>query len=352
MIPDKMKAIVIPEAGVAEVREMTVPRPEAGEVLIRLRHCMICTWEQRIFKGEDVPLPFVPGHEVSGEVAYIPEKTVCDLKVGDPCVVKTFDSCGQCEYCRRGMDNLCKGKKKKRIYDGIPGSGGMAEYIAISSDRVFKLPGHPVDLEAAAFAEPLACCLHSMEQASLSFGEDVVIVGGGIMGQLHILLAKLSGARVILAEPDERRREVALSIGAHDVFNPIEKDAETEIRRLTESRGPHAVIFTVNNLNLAGDYIKILADRGRLVYYGSFHPRNDIPFNPNGIHYSEKIITGSYSPTIKAFWQATQLLGKKLIDVHPLLSEKYDMADAETAFNRALSMETFRVLIRLNGSEG
>ena len=114
---------------------------------------------------------------------------------------------------------------------------------------------------------------------------------------------------------------------------------------MTESRGPHAVIFTVNNLNLAGDYIKILADRGRLVYYGSFHPRNDIPFSPNGIHYSEKVITGSYSPTIKAFWQATQLLGKKLIDVHPLLSEKYDMVDAETAFNRALSMETFRVLI-------
>ena len=101
MIPDKMKAIVIPKAGAAEVREMTAPVPEAGEVLIRLRHCMICTWEQRIFKGEDVPLPFVPGHEVSGEVAYIPENTICDLQVGDPCVVKTFDSCGQCEYCRR-----------------------------------------------------------------------------------------------------------------------------------------------------------------------------------------------------------------------------------------------------------
>lgn len=350
MIPNKMKAIVIPRAGTTEVREMSVPVPGDGEVLIRLRHCMICTWEQRIFKGEDVALPFVPGHEVSGEVAYIPENTVCDLKVGDPCVVKTFDSCGQCEFCRRGMDNLCKGKKKKRIYDGIPGSGGMAEYIAISSDRIFKLPGRNADLEAAAFSEPLACCLHSMEQAQLSFGEDVVIVGGGIMGQLHVLLAKLSGARVILVEPDERRRGVALSIGAHDVIDPVGEDAEAEILKLTDSRGPHAVIFTVNNLKLAGDYIKILANKGRLVYYGSFHPKNDIPFSPNEIHYSEKVITGSYSPTVKAFWQATQLLGKNLIDVHPLLSEKYDMADAETAFNRALSMETFRVLIHLNGS--
>lgn len=350
MIPEKMKAIVIPSEGTAEVREMSVPVPSDGEVLIRLRHCMICTWEQRIFKGEDVALPFVPGHEVSGEVAYVPESTVCDLKVGDPCVVKTFDSCGQCEFCRRGMDNLCKGKKKKRIYDGIPGSGGMAEYIAISSDRIYKLPGEHVDLENAAFAEPLACCLNSMEQVKLSFGEDVVIVGGGIMGQLHVLLAKLSGARVILVEPDESRRKVAESIGAHDVIDPLTTDAEAEISRLTEGRGPHAVIFTVNNLKLAGDYIKILANKGRLVYYGSFHPKNDILFSPNEIHYSEKVITGAYSPTVKAFWQATQLLGKNLINVRPLLSESYGMADAQVAFERALSMETFRVMIHLNGS--
>lgn len=350
MVPDKMKAVVITKADTAEIREVAVPVPEAGEILIRLRNCLICTWEQRIFKGTDVTLPFVPGHEVSGEVAFIPEQTITDLKVGDPCVVKTFDSCGQCDYCRRGMDNLCKGKKKKRVYDGIPGSGGMAEYIAIPSDRVYRLPGHDLDLELAAFAEPLACCLHSIEKADIGFGEDVVIVGGGIMGQLHVLLAKLRGARVILAEPDEKRRKIALEAGAHDAFNPLEKDATEEILRLTENHGPQAVIFTVNNLKLAGDYINILGNAGKLVYYGSFHPGDDIPFNPNGIHYSEKVITGSYSPTVKAFWQAAQMLGKRIIDVSPLLSERYDMVDAEKAFNRSLSMETLRVLIRLNGS--
>lgn len=351
MIPEKMKAIVVTKADTVEVRELTVPAPEKGEILIRLRNCLICTWEQRIFKGADVGLPFVPGHEISGEVAFIPENTMTDLKVGDPCVVKTFDSCGQCDYCRRGMDNLCTGKKKQRMYDGIPGTGGMAEYIAISSDRVYKLPGQDLDLELAAFAEPLACCLHSVEKVDINFGEDVVIVGGGVMGLLHVMLAKLRGARVILVEPDEKRRMIALEVGADDAFNPLEKEAASEIQRLTDNRGPQVVFFTVNNLKLAADYIDILSKAGRLVYYGSFHPSDNIPFNPNSIHYSEKLITGSYSPTVKTFWQAAQMLGKRIINVKPLLSERYDMVDAETAFKRALSMETFRVLIRLNGSE-
>jgi threonine dehydrogenase-like Zn-dependent dehydrogenase len=347
MIPKTMKAVVVTAPETVEVREMTTPVAEAGEILVRLTHCLICTWEQRVFAGTDVALPFVPGHEVAGTIAHIPDGTYTDLEAGQPCVVKTFDSCGRCEFCRLGRDNLCKAPSKKRFYDGIPGAGGMAQYIAIGADRVFALPNRGVDLSLAAFAEPLACCLHSMEQAGISYGEDVVIVGGGIMGQLHAVLTRLSGARAIVVEPDEKRRKLALDTGSHAVIDPVECDVFERIRELTGGRGAHAVIFTVNNLKLAGQYIDALADAGRLVYYGSFRPKDDIPFNPNHIHYSEKVLTGAYSPTVRAFWQAAQMIGNGLIDLSPYLSERYSLAEVKQAFLRAGSMETLRVLIDL-----
>ena len=346
MITQTMKAVVVTAPRTVEIRELSTPVPGEGEVLVKIEKCMICTWEQRIFTGGDMALPFIPGHELSGTVAAIPEHTIANFQVGDRVIVKTFDSCGQCEYCYRGYDNECTGKSKKRVYDGIPGAGGMAQYIAIAANRVFKVPGE-ADLNSAAFAEPLSCCLHSMEQANIEFGEDVVIVGGGIMGQLHNVLAKLRGARTILVEPDPERRALASQMGADHVINPMEADPISVIKELTEGCGAHVVFFTVNVLKLAEDYLEALCKKGRMVYYGSFHPSGDIHFNPNKIHYSEKIITGSYSPTVKAFWMATRLLGYNLIDVTPFLSKHYPLSESQQAFEDALSPKTYRVLIDL-----
>ena len=349
MIPETMKAIVIDRPSHAEVRTLATPRPAAGQILVRLEKVLICTLEQRTFAGNGMPLPFIPGHEISGTVAEIPEGTFCDVKVGDKVVVKVYDSCGQCENCLRGHDNECTGTKSQRIYDGIPGIGGFAQYIAIASDRVYALPGgDKIDLETAAFAEPLACCIHSLEQAGVELGEDVVIVGGGIMGQLHNALCKLSGARTILVEPDAARRETALKCGADEVIDPMNEDALEKIKDLTEGRGAHVCFYTVNSLKLAQDYIEAIGPCGRLVYYGSFHPSGPITFDPNRIHYSEKHITGSYSPTKKSFWTASRLLGLSLIDVKPFITERYAMDDCQKALERACSMETFRVLIDLN----
>lgn len=346
-IPVKMKAVVITAPNKAEVLELTTPIPVAGEVLLKIEKALICTWEQRIFGGGDVSLPFVPGHEVSGSVAQVPEGTFTDLKVGDKVVVKTLDACKQCEACYRGADNQCKGKAKKRVYDGINGAGGFAQFMAIGADRVFKLPNQNCDMETAAFAEPVACCLRSMEQSELVMSEDVVIVGGGIMGQLHNVLAKKQGARTILIELDEGRRNLAKRMGADVVIDPSNEDPVSKIKELTNGYGAHVVFYTINVLKLAEDYIDALRNMGRMVYYGSFHPAGNINVDPNKIHYSEKKITGSYSPNTKGFWMASRLLSYDLIDVKPFLTEKYSIYECETAFKRALSPETYRVCIDL-----
>ncbi len=348
MIEKTMKALVVTENETIEIRELSTPVPQPGEVLVRLEACLICTWEQRIFKtGAGMQLPFVPGHEAAGVVAEVPEGTVCSFQVGDPVVVKTLDSCGHCEYCYQGLDNLCVGKAKKRFYDGIPGSGGMAQYISLPPQRLFPLPGFAGNFAAAAFAEPVACCLRSLDQAMVQMGDDVVVVGGGIMGQLHSVLAQKRGARVLMMEPDEGRRRLALQMGAKEAMDPLLGNPAETIRTLTGGRGASVVFITAPLVSLVPQYMEALGKTGRLVCYSSFHPDTEVPLSPNHIHYSEKILTGAYSPTSHGFYTASKLLGYALIEVEPFISQMYPMEEAETAFVRAGSAETMRVGIRL-----
>ena len=102
-----------------------------------------------------------------------------------------------------------------------------------------------VDLDHAALSEPLACCVHSVRNAKLQLGDDVVVIGAGIMGALHIQLAKMSGARVIVSELDEVRMEIARKMGADIVINAKETDAVAQVKELTEGRGADAVFCTV-----------------------------------------------------------------------------------------------------------
>ncbi|MEG2037038.1 MAG: zinc-binding dehydrogenase, partial [Ruthenibacterium sp.] len=90
----------------------------------------------------------------------------------------------------------------------------------------------------------MACCVHSVERANIQFAEDVVVIGGGIMGQFHVMLAKRKGARVILSEVDETRRKLAESLGADITFNPIEHDPVEFVKGLTEGRGADVVFNT------------------------------------------------------------------------------------------------------------
>jgi L-iditol 2-dehydrogenase len=343
-----MKVVAITGKERAEIRE--VPRPEAmaGEVLIKIDTCLLCTWEQRMFGGDSsTTLPFVPGHEASGTIEEIPEGTVTSFKVGDKVVFKTLDHCGHCSYCYQGHTNQCTGTAKKRSYGGMAGSGGLAEYITLDISKVFPVSAD-LDPVCAAFAEPLACCVHSMGRVELHLGDTVAVIGAGIMGQLHALLARLRGARVIVVEPDKTRRELALSLGAHLGVDPSASDPVEQVLRLTDGEGVEAVFSTVTKSSVAASAVSMLRKMGTLVLYGSFHPNEPIPTDPNAVHYKEYVITGSYSPSTVDFFRATRLLSAKLIDPRPFISEIFPMEKAQEAFTASLRPDTYRVGIRID----
>jgi L-iditol 2-dehydrogenase len=347
-IPEVMKVVAVEEPKKIEIKSVATPKPAEGEVLIKIDSCLLCTWEQRIFSGKSsMALPFIPGHEAAGTIVAINPDTPTSFKVGDKVTFKTLDHCGHCYFCYQGFDNQCIGQSKKRAYDGIPSSGGLAQYISLDVSRVYPV-SEELSLEEAAFAEPLACCVHSLKRVRINYGSDVVVVGAGIMGQLHAILARLSGARVIVVEPKKERRDLALSLGAHLAVDPTAEDEQAYFKKISGGLGPEAVFITIPNPDIAANYIRNIGKMGQVVFYGSFHPNKEIPVDANMVHYSEMILTGAYSPSTEDFFEASRLLSKKLVDVSSFISKRFSLEEAQAAFEASLSDENYRVLIKLD----
>lgn len=327
-----------------ETRILQKREPAGDEVLLKVTSCAICTLEQRIWKGVIARYPYAGGHEAAGIVEAV-GPDVKGVKPGDKAAARLLNSCGECYYCRSGHENLCVASFVAHTHSGVMGAGGFAEYMTVSAKAVYKL-ADDVDLDHAALAEPLACCVHSIRNARIQLGDDVVVIGAGIMGALHIRLAKMSGARVIVSELDPVRMDVARKMGADIVINANEADPIAQVKELTEGRGADAVFCTVATSAVAKQAVDMAGKLGRVVMYTSFFPDLPIEISPTKLHSGEQILTGSVNPNPVDFLTATRLLSRKLIDVSSLISDRVPMAEIDRAFREAVEPNTYRIIVK------
>ena len=325
--------------------EKELKQPVDNQVLVKVDCCAICTLEQRIFKGVMKRYPFAGGHEAAGTVEALGSK-VKNLKVGDKVSIRMLTNCGECYYCRSGHENQCVNAFNADIHEGVGGPGGFSEYMVLDAKMLYKM-ADDMNLEHIALTEPLACCVHSINNAKIELGNDVVVIGSGIMGAFHIQLAKLKGARVIVCEVDEKRLELAKKIGADIVINSGETDAVQEVLELTEGRGADVVFCTAAMTKLAADSIKMTGKWGRVVMYSSFPKGEPIELDVNRVHSAEINITGAINSEKSEFLAASRLLSNKTIDPSYFISEVVPFEKIQYAFERALDPETFRVLVKM-----
>ncbi|WP_461810799.1 zinc-dependent alcohol dehydrogenase [Faecalimonas sp.] len=343
----QVRTIAVTEKRKTEIMNLTTPDLRQGEVLIKVHAIALCTLEQRIFEGEvKMPLPCTGGHEVSGEIAdFGPGVNTKKWAVGDRVAVRLLYNCGECYYCRTGHTNMCERAQKKPTRDGLlVGPGGLCNYLIVDSSSLFKI-SDDLSYEEAALTEPLACVVHSVGRADIQLGEDVVVIGGGIMGQYHVMLAKRKGARVILSEVDEKRGELAKQLGADIVFNPTTVDPVEFVKSVTEGRGADVVFNTTAIPTVVNQAISMTGKAGRMVQYSSMHPDAPTPVSPQMLHGSETILTGSISPNGEDFFVANRLLNAGIIDCKPMIEKKFAFEDAQKAFEEATVPGTFRVII-------
>ena len=228
------------------VADLPTPHAGPGELVLRNQVCGVCGTDVHIYHGEpgsaDVNPPVVLGHEYSGEVVEVGEG-VTGFAVGNHVTVDPNIYCGHCAYCQNGKKQLCPSMEAI----GVTRDGGFAQYSRIPASQAFKLEP-TVPWEAAAMAEPLACCLHGIDLAGIQVGDKVCVVGGGAIGLLMVQLAKLSGAsQIVLSEPNEKRRQVGLQLGANAAIDPTRPDAQEAFAQVLDG-GANVVIECVGNV--------------------------------------------------------------------------------------------------------
>lgn len=343
---EKMKVLAITGKETSEVVEVNRPICGDHEVLVKIDGCAICTWEQRVYATGKFKMPFLGGHEVVGHVVEMGKKVrTREYAVGDRVAVSVINTCGTCYYCRHGEENLCVDSYANLSEDlGMNGPGGFAEYKVVAPSKLWKLNDN-IDWRYGTFSEPLACVCNSVKKANIGLGDDVVVIGGGIMGMFHMMVSKLKGARVILSEIDEARRNLALSLGCDVVVSPKEVDVVAFVKEQTGGRGADVVFDTTVLPVVAAQALEMTGKMGRCIMYSSVSPADPIDLDANALHSSEKIITGSVSPSIESFDTAVKLLNKGLINPEKLLSGVYGYNDAKKAFEEALRPDTYRIII-------
>src|SRR6202167_2477784 len=266
-----MKAIVYAEHGGPEVLRYTdVPEPVigVGEVLVRVRACALNhldLWLRRGIPSLKIPLPHIPGSDIAGEVARVGDG-VTNVKVGDRVMLQPGISCGACEKCLTGDDNLCK---SYRIF-GEMVDGGCAEYVKAPAVNCVPIP-EGVSFEAAA-AFPLVSLTawHMLiARAKLQPAETVLVLAAGSgVGSAAIQIAKASGAWVIATAGSDTKLEKARELGADAVINHTTQKIADEVKRLTNRRGVEVVFEHVGQATWDNS-VRSLAVGGRLVTCGA-----------------------------------------------------------------------------------
>ena len=341
-----MKAAVLTAPQKIEIRDVETPAPREGELLVRVRSCGICTLEQRLFTGEmKISYPLIPGHEASGEVVAAGPGVLPGFAPGTRVALDLVLRCGVCYFCRTGQSNMCQ----NRFNPNQKVLGGFGELVVVRATQAFPIPAG-LSFEEAAFAEPVSCCIRSLKRIGLRLAEDLLVIGAGPMGQMHVQVAARMGARVFVSDPDAARCQTAKKLGAFAAVDPSNGGLAPLIKEHTEGRGVDACVVTSPAPAALEAAFASICKTGRVNIYTAYAEKTAIPIDANTLHRSEYTVTGSEGRTEVDFLQAVRLLSFGMVDVKPLISRTVGFADIEAGIRAAMSRETYRVLLSHAGA--
>lgn len=315
-----------------------MPHAGPGEVIVKNMVCGVCGTDVHIKNGEpgsaDVNPPVVLGHEYSGEVVEVGEG-VASLKPGDHVTVDPNIYCGKCEHCRNGKKQLCESMQAV----GVTRDGGFAEYSVVPEAQAFKL-AESVSWEAGAMAEPLACCLHGIDLAGIKPGQTVCVIGGGAIGLIMLQLAKRSGAaNVILSEPNAKRRDAALTLGADLTVDPTDPQNRSQAECSAD-----VVVECVGNNPAVQSAFDFAKKGATIVLFSVPKPEARFPVPLFDVYKKELTIKGSFvNPDTHD--RAVELINAGKVDFEPIITHTIPLEDLAGAIDIQSGSESIKVVV-------
>jgi len=346
-----MKAAYFIAPETLELRE--VPEPEVPEdgLLLEMKACGICGSDIRRWREGPAPggRGVVPGHEASGIVCGVGRRAG-GFAEGDRVAIAPDIHCGECYFCRRERYNLCDNLKFIGITEGY--AGGFAEKLALTGEVlqngiVNRIP-EGLSMTHAAVSELCCSVIATHEKVGTGQGDTVVVIGAGPAGCLHVALAKSRGARVIVLEVSDVRRELTARFGPDLVLDPSSGEVVSAVRDHTGGIGADLVICAnpVSKTQALG--VEIVRKGGKVVLFGGLPKANPMTvLNGNLIHYGEIEVVGSFSYHPRFHPIALALLAEGKLPVERLITHTFTLDRINEAYRTAAGGEALKVVIEI-----
>ena len=316
-LPATMSAAVYRRPGEVTIEARPVRRPGPGQVLVEVGHCGICGSDiHLILEGWAKP-GVIEGHEWTGTIAAVGPDTGA-WAVGDAVVGGSSPRCGHCRRCREQKPSQCENLERSTT-DDLGHDGAFADYILVDERSLLRLPDG-LSARAAALAEPLAVALHGITRAGLVDGDSVMVFGAGPIGALSIAALAARGiGPVIVVEPFESRRDLAIALGADEVLLPsdLELFPLWEPDRISD-RAVHAVLECSGKKAAMEAGFCQLRRGGRMVMVGAgIEPPT---FDPNRMLLNELSVCGSFVYDADGFERALEMLAADGFPIEVLIA--------------------------------
>ena len=326
-----------------DIRLEQSPRPQPGpdDLLVRVTACGICS-------GDIMPwyirrkAPLVLGHEPVGVVAEAGQ-AVREFRPGDRVFVHHHAPCFKCAPCERGEYVQCATWRASQI---VP--GGMAEYFLVSATNqrdTLKLPDDIDDLDAV-LVEPAACVVKSLRRSGLRAGESVLIIGLGIMGMLHVKLARHCGAGIIIgADLFEQRARRARQFGADHAIVVAGDNLVDQVRKVTGGAMIDIVIVGPGTSRAIASGIAAAGKAATVVQFTATPPEDELLLRPHDLYFNETRLVPSYSCGPDDTRRALELLRDGVLSAREMITHRFPLAKICQAYEQAQKPDSLKVVV-------
>jgi len=352
-----MRAAVKTAEGTFRVEQVEEPQiPTSNFVKVRVRVAGICGTDLRHWKKHEPELECnIMGHELAGEVVEVGEG-VTNVKVGDGVVVETVMGDGVCPYCRIQRYNICE-----HLYDVRTHyvSKTYGEFLVGPAEKMYLLPDH-VSFEDAALVDTLSVCLHGQHLSGLTINDRVAVIGAGPIGLGQLMLAKASGADVLIVDKVDSALQLARELGADMVVDGRTEDPIEAAKRFTDGRGVDIVFECAGGESMPETFpqaTKMVRRGGKVILIGGFDEgETSIPLEWQRIQMSEIQIIPSASFAYRDIYaeqgEIVELIAKGKLPVGKLITHRFKLDQINEAFEVAQEKDrTGAVFVAIEISE-
>lgn len=341
-----MKAVRFYAPGDIRYEEVDITPPKKGEVVVKIKAALTCGTDVKTFRrGHPVLIKKVPsgfGHEFSGVVDQLGEG-VTDFQVGDRVVAANSAPCGECFFCKKEEYNLCEN------LDLL--NGAYAEYITVParivSKNMIKLPDD-LSFERAAFSEPLANVVHGAARTDIKAGQSVGIIGIGPIGLMFARVAKLKGARVIVAGRNPVKLKLAEEFAhADEIIDLVKYPNPEKIFKdfSDEKKGLDVAIECVGLPEIWERLVSCVRPGGTVHFFGGCKSGSTVSLDTTKMHYGDIKLMSVFHHTPKYFREALNLIASGDIEVEKLITDKLGLQDVEYAMKQHIDGKAIKFLI-------